>query len=51
MKGASTLVGSGRTYKHYTRLKRLARGKNSSLLQTSVNCNRKKLNNIGSRGH
>ncbi len=38
---------SGQTHKQWTRLERLARDKNSILLQTIVNYERKKFYNIG----
>ncbi len=42
-----TQVGSGFTYKHKTRLERLANHKHSSLLQKSVNYGRNKFYSTG----
>jgi hypothetical protein len=42
-----TRLGSGLTYKHHTRLERLARDKHSSLLQKFVNYGHKKVYRIG----
>jgi hypothetical protein len=44
-----TLVGSGFTRKHYTRLKKLAGDKHCGLLHILVNYGRKKFYRIGSR--
>jgi hypothetical protein len=46
-----TRVGSRLTHKYLTWLKRLARDKHNSLLQTFVNYSRKKFYNIGPRFH
>ncbi len=44
-----TLVDSGLTWTHFTRLERLARVKHSSLSQTFVNYGLKKFYNVGNR--
>jgi hypothetical protein len=44
-----TLVGSGLTHKHWTRLEKLARDKHSIILRKSINYGQKKFYNIGPR--
>jgi len=50
MKICLTWVGPGQTSKYYIRLERLAREKHSSLLQKSINYDRKKLYRINPSG-